>query len=72
MIFEKCPVCGELAFVKSELCNSPQRVFECEKGHVFKKKVEDKPKTNDEEIWENMPEWAKLLKEAASKMENNC
>jgi len=58
-VFTKCPICGEFAFIQPELCDVNCRVFKCENGHTFKKKISREPK--DTEIWNSLPEWAKLL-----------
>ncbi|MFX0210045.1 MAG: hypothetical protein ACFFDT_28955, partial [Candidatus Hodarchaeota archaeon] len=60
-VFHKCPVCGEFAFIQPELGDKENNVFKCEKGHTFKKEVKRKPKIDDKEVWDHMPEWAKTL-----------
>ena len=67
-IFDKCPVCGELASVQPEMGNKEHRFFRCGNGHTFKKDV--KPKVDDKEVMDHMPEWAKTLNEISKKQEN--
>ena len=71
-VFEKCPTYGEFAFVKSELGDTEYKVFLCNNNHQFKKKIGEKQESKDDkEVWKHMPEWARILKEVASKMEHN-
>jgi uncharacterized Zn finger protein (UPF0148 family) len=62
-IFDKCPVCGEFAFVKPELGDKQHRVFRCENNHQFRKPLKKTIKAEDTEIWDHMPKWARMLNE---------
>jgi len=61
-VFEKCPVCGEFAFVQPEYSNAYKRVFRCDSGHLFRKNIRAEIKPEEKELWEAMPEWAKILR----------
>lgn len=58
-VFRKCPVCGETATVVPEMGTEGQKVFRCANQHQF---TEEKNQTEDEEIWDHMPEWAQMFK----------
>ena len=60
-IFDKCPVCGEFAFVQPELGDKEHRVFRCGNDHQFKKPVKEVMKSDDREVWDHMPKWARML-----------
>ena len=62
-IFEKCPSCGENAVIEPELGTEEYRVFRCINEHVFKKELKLKCEKDDEEVWEHLPEWTRVLKE---------
>jgi len=66
-IFSKCPVCGEFAFIKPELGNKENKVFECENGHQFKNPIKKGVNEEDKEVWDHMPEWARVLNEIPNK-----
>ncbi len=53
-IFQKYPICGAFAFAQ------PNCEFKCENDHAFK--LTKSEKNIDDEVWEHMPEWARLLK----------
>lgn len=57
-IFKKCPICGREAVLKDteRVEDHILRIFECRNGHEFKVK-------EDEEVLEQLPEWARTLQE---------
>jgi acetyl-CoA carboxylase beta subunit len=59
-IFQKCPICGEFAFIVPELGTEKEKVFRCDNGHEFTKKQNVEVKV-DKEITEKLPYWAKTL-----------
>lgn len=59
-IFQKCPICGEFAFIEPELGTEKEKVFKCDNGHEFTKKPKKKPEEY-REITEKLPYWAKTL-----------
>lgn len=63
-IFGKCPVCEENATVKPELSTKEYKVFICENNHTFRKKLNENPEDDDKEIWDHLPEWARMFKHA--------
>lgn len=70
-IFHKCPICGEFAFIKPELGDKEYKVFMCEKGHEFRKTLnKDVKEVEDKEVWDQMPEWARVLNEIPKNKEN--
>ena len=62
-LFQKCPVCGVFAFVQPEMADKKNRIFKCGNGHVFKEKIQKKPETDDKEVMDHLPEWARILNE---------
>ena len=65
-IFQKCPVCGEFAFIKPELGTKKEKVFRCDNGHEFTIKPEEK-NLPGKEINEKLPYWAKTLESLPKK-----
>ncbi|GAI43609.1 unnamed protein product [marine sediment metagenome] len=67
-IFHKCPMCGELTFVQPEMGDKEHRFFKCGNGHEFKKpQNKDLKEAEDKEVWDHMPEWARMLKNVYEK-----
>jgi acetyl-CoA carboxylase beta subunit len=66
-IFDKCPECGENAVVQPELGKENYRIFKCNNGHKFKKEFNNKSLSDEKDIMEHMPEWARKLHELEEK-----
>ena len=62
-VFGKCPLCEETTVVKPELVKNNNKVFMCENGHQFKISPEMSEKDVSQDIWNHMPEWARMLNE---------
>lgn len=59
--FQKCPTCGTFALVQAN------GAFRCENDHVFRLIREEK--TNDDEVWNHMPEWTRKLRETSRRFQ---
>lgn len=66
-VFDKCPECGEFAFVDPDLGDKKHRVFRCENNHQFKKPIIKAKNAEDKEVWDHMPKWARMLNELCNK-----
>lgn len=62
-IFCKCPVCGASSTVNPEMVNKKHRFFKCENNHDFMINIEKQAKSTSQDLWDHMPEWARMLNE---------